>query len=114
VLNFNNTLGIGMIGDEQAAFQPSGSDCVAKSKRRRTDTETYSKFRPSRFLKSGGKWYFATREGTTEGPFEMRREAEYKLESYIKVMCSGFVSGESQLSIHPLEVPAMWESNPLS
>jgi len=103
-----------MTGDEQAAFQSFGSDCVAKSTRRRTDKETYSKFRPSRFIKAGGKWYFATREGTMEGPFEMRREAEYKLDSYIKVMVSGFVSGESQLSIHPLEEPAMLESNPLS
>lgn len=64
-------------------------------------------------MKAGGKWYFATREGTMEGPFEMRREAEYKLDSYIKVMLSGFVSGGSGLSIHPLEEPSMRESTPL-
>jgi hypothetical protein len=96
-----------------AAFQSSGPASLVKRTQRRSDTETYSKFRPSRFVKAGGKWYFATREGTMEGPFEMRREAEYKLDSYIKVMLSGFVSGGSELSIHPMEEPAIRESTPL-
>jgi hypothetical protein len=97
-----------------AAYPSSASDAPSRPARRKTDTENYSKFRPSRFFKSGGKWYFATREGTMEGPYDMRREAEYKLESYIKVMVSAFASADSQISIHPLEEPALYESSPLS
>ena len=39
---------------------------------RKSDLEAYSKFRPSRFIKEGGKWYFITREATMEGPFELQ------------------------------------------
>jgi hypothetical protein len=96
------------------ACHPSNPDGQARPTRRKTDMEDYSKFRPSRFVKSDGKWYFATREGTMEGPYEMRREAEYKLDAYIKVMISAFAPGDSRLSIHPLEEPALFESSPLS
>jgi hypothetical protein len=72
---------------------------------RATDMEAYSKFRPSRFIKDGGKWYFSTREGTMEGPFELKTDAEDRLDSYIKVMTSGFMPRNSKLSIQPLDVP---------
>jgi hypothetical protein len=73
--------------------------------RRRTDTDTYSKFRPSRFVKEDGKWYFSTREGTLEGPFELKPDAEERLDTYIKIMASGFVPRDSTLSIQPVGVP---------
>ena len=73
--------------------------------RRSDDREAYSKFRPSRFVKDGGKWYFSTREGSMEGPFELKTDAENRLLSYIKVMASGFMPRDSKLSIEPLSLP---------
>lgn len=81
---------------------------------RKTDMQAYTKYRPSRFIKAGGKWYFATREGTVEGPFEERLAAESKLDSYIKIVVSGFVSRNSKLSIQPLETPGLLETTPLT
>ena len=72
---------------------------------RKGDAEPYTKFRPSRFFKDGNEWYFFTREGTTEGPFDLRSEAENRLEHYIKVMTSGFMPSDSELSIEPLDTP---------
>ena len=73
--------------------------------RRVNDSDAYSKFRPSRFNKEGGKWYFSTREGTMEGPFELKSDAEARLTTYIKVMASGFIPRNSNLSIQPVYVP---------
>ena len=72
---------------------------------RKGDLEPHIKFRPSRFFKEGGKLYFLTREGTMEGPFELRLEAEKRLENYIKIMASGFMPPESKLAIEPLDLP---------
>jgi len=72
--------------------------------RRRADSQAYTRLRSDRIIKSGGKWYFSTREGTIEGPFEIRREAEYRLESYIKVMVSGLLPLDCNLAIQPLEL----------
>ncbi len=82
--------------------------------RRKTDTQDYSKYRPSRFIKEGGKWFFSTREGTIEGPFEYILEAQYRLDSYIKIMVSGFAPRNRNLAICPLDVPALAESTPLT
>jgi len=75
--------------------------------RRINDSGAYTKFRPSRFSKDGGKWYFATREGTMEGPFELKSDAEARLTTYIKVMASGFVPRNSTLSIQPINRPKL-------
>jgi len=75
--------------------------------RRINDSDAYTKFRPSRFSKDGGKWYFATREGTMEGPFELKSDAEARLTTYIKVMASGFVPRNSTLSIQPINRPKL-------
>ena len=72
---------------------------------RKSDSESYSKFRPSRFIKEGGKWYFLTREATLEGPFELKLDAEERLESYIRVMTSGFMPRDSKLSLQSLDAP---------
>jgi len=71
---------------------------------RSTDVKPYTKFRPGRFFKDGGKWYFHTREGTFEGPFEKRTEAEFRLEEYIRIAQSGFMNLKSELSLQPLEM----------
>lgn len=103
-----------MTNYEGVTSQLPATDGLLIQARRKADTQAYSKFRPSRFVKTDGKWYFATREGTMEGPFELQREAEYKLDSYIKIMMSGFVSQDSKLSIHLLNEPALLESTPLT
>lgn len=73
---------------------------------RKGDLAPYTKFRSSRFCKDGGSWYFLTREGTVEGPFEFKLEAENRLENYIKVMISGTLPEDSRLSIMPLDLSA--------
>lgn len=50
---------------------------------RKDESEPTPRFRASRFFHSMDKWYFITREGTVEGPFEHRVEAEQTLENYL-------------------------------
>ena len=69
--------------------------------RRRDDVAVFTKFRSDRFTQQHGKWYFFTREGTVEGPFDYRRAAENRLEHYIKVMSSGVLDSDCTLSILP-------------
>lgn len=55
------------------------------SNERRAGDETPKKhFRADRFSVSNGKFYFSSREGTLEGPFESRQEAERELAVYIR------------------------------
>ena len=68
---------------------------------RKSDSEPYSKFRTSRFSKENLEWYYLTREGTIEGPFERKIDAENRLENYIKIMTSGLLP-DSELSLQPL------------
>ncbi len=72
---------------------------------RRTDKEATTKYRTGRYYKDGEKWYFYTREGTMEGPFAFKQEAEERLENYKKIMASGFIPPDSNLSIQPLDLP---------
>lgn len=72
---------------------------------RKTDRGSYTKFRTRRFTKSGGNWFFFTREGTMEGPFGFLHEAEERLDIYKKVMSSGFMPLDSKLSIEPIDTP---------
>jgi hypothetical protein len=69
---------------------------------RKNDTRLYTKYRPSRFFKDGGKWHFHTRELTVEGPFEHRWEAEEKLEVYVKIVNSGFYGVARELTLEPI------------
>ena len=80
---------------------------------RKTDKDIYSKYRPSRFCKDGGQWYFATREGTLEGPYQARTDAEASLNAYIKLMASGFMPKNAKLAVEPLAVLDHPESPPL-
>jgi len=72
---------------------------------RRTDSQACARFRTNRFIKDGDKWFFCTREGTTEGPFGFKHEAEERLEVYKRVMQSGFMPKDSELAIQPLDTP---------
>ena len=50
---------------------------------RKGESEPTPRVRASRFFHSLDQWYFITREGTVEGPFEGRAEAEENLETYL-------------------------------
>jgi hypothetical protein len=71
---------------------------------RKDDREDRAWFSSDRFFKDNDKWYFNTREGTMEGPFQYRMEAEYRLAEYIKIMNSGFMPTDSELKVEPLEL----------
>lgn len=64
------------------------------SMRRKGDgLDTRSWFRSDRMFLEGRKWYFQTREGTVEGPYEDRMMAARMLDSYMMVMNSSFSPG---------------------
>jgi hypothetical protein len=69
--------------------------------KREDDLKPYTRFHTSRFFKESCEWYFLTREGSQEGPFERKIDAENRLEDYIKVMVSDVLPLESTLSITP-------------
>lgn len=52
--------------------------------RRAGDNNTRKHFRSDRISVSNGRFYFSTREGTLEGPFDSREEAERELAIYIR------------------------------
>ncbi|MEJ2141867.1 MAG: DUF6316 family protein [Gammaproteobacteria bacterium] len=41
-------------------------------------------FRSGRIFNVGTQWYFATREGIDQGPFEARNDAEMELRLYVR------------------------------
>jgi hypothetical protein len=69
--------------------------------KRENDLKSYTKFRTSRFFKESCQWYFLTREGSQEGPFESKIEAEIRLQDYIKIMVSDLLPTDSTLSMTP-------------
>ena len=68
---------------------------------RRTDEAPRKWFRSSRFFREGDSWFFYTREGTMEGPFDTLARAEGRLDEYIKIMRSGFMPSDSSLRVEP-------------
>lgn len=69
--------------------------------KRASDLQPVNCFRTERLYQSGYQWYFMTREGTEEGPFDGRSEALVRLESYLLVMSSGLLSANCELSVLP-------------
>lgn len=69
------------------------------TRKRKSDTAARNWYRSDRFIQDGGRWFFYTREGTIEGPFESRLEATCRLEVYIAVTNSGIVSSDSGLAL---------------
>lgn len=69
--------------------------------RRENDSGGTSYYRSDRFFHEAGGWFFATREGTIEGPFEDKYEAEERLNKYVKVLNLGLIESESALSMSP-------------
>ncbi len=65
------------------------------SAKRRDDTRVPNVFRTDRMVQEGGLWFFYTREGTLEGPFDGHLEATIQLDKYIKVINSGLLSEQA-------------------
>jgi hypothetical protein len=64
--------------------------------KRKDDPRTRPVFRTDRMVKEGGKWFFYTREGTTEGPFDSEIEALNQLDRYIKAVNSGLLPDDEE------------------
>lgn len=56
-------------------------------------------FRTERMFENGGKWYFFTREGSTEGPFESQLDAQERLDVYIEITDLKLLSENSGLEL---------------
>ncbi len=71
---------------------------------RATDAGSDSKniyFRSDRISTINGRFYFATREGTLEGPYRTREEALWAIDAYINRMTrkiKGVATSSSRLS----------------
>ena len=58
--------------------------------RRKEDGQKYRNwFRSDRMSENGGKWFFCTREGTIEGPFDSQMDARSGLDVYINTVNLG-------------------------
>ncbi|MDZ7782979.1 MAG: DUF6316 family protein [Halioglobus sp.] len=67
--------------------------------RNRYESDSRTFFRSDRLQQDGGKWYFYTREGTMEGPFEDKVEALEALDKYITIMNLELIEPDSNLSL---------------
>ncbi len=77
---------------------------IAMTEFRGTKTGLNNHSKPSRFLMEAGKWYFNTREGGVEGPFDFLHEAEKHLDAYVHMFASSFPSPSRPLELQPLEM----------
>jgi hypothetical protein len=67
---------------------------------RKTDSpQSGTRFRTERMVTNGGRWYFYTREGSMEGPFETMLDAQDRLEVYIEIQKLELFSGGSELQL---------------
>ena len=48
-------------------------------------------FRSDRLVRESDKWFFLTREGTVEGPFDTKSEARERLEVYTRIMSTQLI-----------------------
>lgn len=58
-----------------------------------------TRYRTNRFVLEGKKWFFFTREGTIEGPFEDEFTASEGLQVYLQVLNMNFLSVDSSLAM---------------
>ena len=60
---------------------------------RNDDKDVTTWFRSERFITSGGRWFFITREGTQEGPYNSQKEAAQGVILYIRKLSADDISG---------------------
>ena len=70
--------------------------------KRRTDPKVLTWYRTDRMVKDQDKWFFHTRENTTEGPFKCEFEAQSRLETYIKLQASGILTNDQNYSLRTI------------
>jgi len=58
-----------------------------------------SNYRSERLHEEGGQWFFATREGTLEGPFRDKFKALEVLDAYLAVAHLSLTEPDSELTI---------------
>ena len=71
------------------------------AEKRKNDVNARSHLRTERMFMEGGQWYFHTREGTLEGPFQDQVEALRMLDAYIMTHESGIMP-HRELDLVPL------------
>ena len=68
--------------------------------RRKTDSpQSGSTLRTERMFESGGRWYFYTREGSMEGPFETMLDAKDRLNVYLEILGLELLTDPSELQL---------------
>jgi len=68
--------------------------------RRKTDPPgSRTHFRSQRLLQDGDRWFFCTREGTLEGPYEDRIGAQHALDTYLSIMRLDLLDNTAPLSL---------------
>ena len=50
-------------------------------------------------MHDNNSWYFLTREGTVEGPFDSKRDAEKHLEVYVRIPESNMLPHDTSLAL---------------
>ncbi len=68
------------------------------AEKRKTDTDRRTWFRSDRFFTEAGNWYYHTREGTVEGPFDCQLKANSHLDVYIRIQQSGLYNADFGIS----------------
>jgi len=69
------------------------------ARRRDDDPISRTRFRTERMVQDGGRWFFLTREGTVEGPFDCREEAVDQLEVYVRLALNGLLPQQSSATL---------------
>ena len=66
--------------------------------RRKTDNpDHHSWYRSERLVNDSGKWFFLTREGNLEGPFECEQDAVEQLEVYVSLAVNDLLLAEEDI-----------------
>ena len=58
-----------------------------------------SRFRSERVVHDGNRWYFLTREGAMQGPFECEADALEQLDVYIRLAVNDLLLEEADISL---------------
>lgn len=69
------------------------------TRRKDDDPTSRTRYRTDRVVNDNGKWYFLTREGKVEGPFECQADALEHLEIYVRVAQSGLIAEDWNLTL---------------
>ena len=69
------------------------------SRRKDDGPVSRTQFRTERVVHDNNSWYFLTREGTVEGPFDSKRDAQEHLEVYVRIAESNMLPHDTTLAL---------------